>query len=48
MNQGNLIYEGKGKKLFLTDDENLLISEFKDDLTAFNAEKRGKDLDLSS
>ena len=31
------IYEGKGKKLFATDDENVLISEFKDDLTAFNA-----------
>ena len=39
MNKGALIYEGKGKKLFVTDDENLLISEFKDDLTAFNAEK---------
>lgn len=34
-----MLYEGKGKKLFKTDDENLLISEFKDDLTAFNAEK---------
>jgi phosphoribosylaminoimidazole-succinocarboxamide synthase len=31
-----LLYEGKAKKLFLTDDENLVISEFKDDLTAFN------------
>ena len=30
----------KVKKLFKTDDENLLISEFKDDLTAFNAEKK--------
>lgn len=43
MKQGELLYEGKGKKLFLTDDENLLISEFKDDLTAFNAEKRGNE-----
>ena len=43
MNKGALIYEGKGKKLFVTDDENLLISEFKDDLTAFNAEKRGNE-----
>lgn len=37
------IYEGKGKKLYATDDENVLISEFKDDLTAFNAEKRGNE-----
>lgn len=33
------IYEGKGKRLFKTDDEDLLIAEFKDDLTAFNALK---------
>ncbi|EAJ0335527.1 phosphoribosylaminoimidazolesuccinocarboxamide synthase [Campylobacter lari] len=39
----NLLYEGKGKKMFKTDDENLLITEFKDDLTAFNAEKRGNE-----
>lgn len=43
MNKGTLLYEGKAKKLFLTDDENLLISEFKDDLTAFNAEKKGNE-----
>lgn len=43
MNKGELLYEGKGKKLFFTEDENLLISEFKDDLTAFNAEKRGNE-----
>lgn len=35
------IYEGKAKKLFNTNDENLLWVEFKDDLTAFNAEKKG-------
>ncbi|AJC89136.1 phosphoribosylaminoimidazolesuccinocarboxamide synthase [Campylobacter lari] len=39
----DLLYEGKGKKMFKTDDENLLITEFKDDLTAFNAEKRGNE-----
>ncbi|WP_373447840.1 phosphoribosylaminoimidazolesuccinocarboxamide synthase [Campylobacter bilis] len=38
-----MLYEGKGKKIFKTEDENLLISEFKDDLTAFNAEKRGNE-----
>ena len=43
MNKGELLYEGKGKKLFFTDDANLLISEFKDDLTAFNAEKKGNE-----
>ena len=39
MEKRELLYEGKAKKLFLTDDENLVISEFKDDLTAFNGEK---------
>lgn len=43
MDKGALLYDGKGKKLFLTSDENLLISEFKDDLTAFNAEKKGNE-----
>lgn len=38
-----LLYEGKGKKMFKTEDENLLITEFKDDLTAFNAEKKGSE-----
>lgn len=35
------IYEGKAKKLFKTNDDRLLWIEFKDDLTAFNAEKKG-------
>lgn len=43
MKKGELLYEGKGKKLYKTKDENVLISEFKDDLTAFNAEKRGNE-----
>jgi len=38
-----LLYEGKAKKLYLTEDENLLISEFKDDLTAFNGEKKSSE-----
>jgi len=38
-----LLYEGKGKRLYKTSDEQLLIAEFKDDLTAFNAEKRGSE-----
>ncbi|MFH1189630.1 MAG: phosphoribosylaminoimidazolesuccinocarboxamide synthase [Candidatus Omnitrophota bacterium] len=35
------IYEGKAKKLFETEDPGLLIQEFKDDATAFDATKRG-------
>ena len=36
-----LLYEGKAKKLFATDEPNLLLQYFKDDATAFNAKKRG-------
>lgn len=36
-----MLYEGKGKKLFATSEEDVVIAEFKDDLTAFNAEKKG-------
>lgn len=35
------IYEGKAKKLYETDDPDLLIQEFKDDATAFDATKHG-------
>ncbi len=43
MEKKGLLYEGKAKKLYFTDDENQLIAEFKDDLTAFNAEKKGSE-----
>ena len=36
-----MIYEGKAKKLYLTDDPDLIIQYFKDDATAFNAQKKG-------
>lgn len=36
------IYEGKAKKLFTTDDPEVLRMEYKDDATAFNAEKKAK------
>jgi phosphoribosylaminoimidazole-succinocarboxamide synthase len=36
------LYEGKAKKLFTTDDPNVLRMEFKDDATAFNAEKKAQ------
>ena len=41
--QKEMMYEGKGKKLYKTSDANLVIAEFKDDLTAFNAEKKGSE-----
>jgi phosphoribosylaminoimidazole-succinocarboxamide synthase len=41
MNKIKQIYEGKAKKLFETEDPDLLIQEFKDDATAFDATKRG-------
>jgi len=43
MEKKELLYEGKAKRLFLTDDDNLVISEFKDDLTAFNGEKKSSE-----
>lgn len=36
MKKNELLYEGKAKKIWTTDDASLLISEFKDDLTAGN------------
>jgi len=39
--KGALIYEGKAKKLFETDNADRLIHYFKDDATAFNAQKKG-------
>jgi len=38
-----LLYEGKAKKIWTTDDPDLYISEFKDDLTAFNGEKKSSE-----
>lgn len=41
MKKGKLVYEGKAKKVYETDDPDLFIQEFKDDATAFDATKRG-------
>ncbi|MFA5146660.1 MAG: phosphoribosylaminoimidazolesuccinocarboxamide synthase [Candidatus Omnitrophota bacterium] len=41
MNKLKQIYEGKAKKLYETEDPDLVIQEFKDDATAFDATKRG-------
>jgi phosphoribosylaminoimidazole-succinocarboxamide synthase len=35
------LYEGKAKKVYATDDPELLIVSYKDDATAFNGAKRG-------
>lgn len=44
MTKKEMIYEGKGKKMWsVAEDENLLIAEFKDDLTAFDATKKGNE-----
>lgn len=42
MNKIRKLYEGKAKIVYETEDENLLIVEYKDDATAFNGEKKGK------
>ncbi|HHW57421.1 MAG TPA: phosphoribosylaminoimidazolesuccinocarboxamide synthase [Clostridia bacterium] len=36
-----LLYEGKAKKVYKTEDENYYIIEYKDDATAFNGLKKG-------
>jgi phosphoribosylaminoimidazole-succinocarboxamide synthase len=41
MERGELLYEGKAKQVYRTADPDLLIQHFKDDATAFNAQKRG-------
>lgn len=43
MEKTQLLYEGKAKKIWKTKDEDLLISEFKDSLTAFNGEKKSSE-----
>lgn len=37
-----MLYEGKAKKVYKTDDENLYIVDYKDDATAFNGKKKGQ------
>lgn len=41
MKKLEMLYEGKAKKVYKTDDEKKYIVEYKDDATAFNGEKRG-------
>ena len=41
MEKKEQLYEGKAKKVFATDDPDLLIVSYKDDATAFNGLKKG-------
>ena len=41
MTKGELIYEGKAKMMYATDDPNKVLVYFKDDATAGNGEKHG-------
>jgi phosphoribosylaminoimidazole-succinocarboxamide synthase len=39
--KGQMLYEGKAKKVYATDQPEYVVVEYKDDATAFNGEKRG-------
>ena len=41
MKKGEKLYEGKAKILYSTEETDKLIQHFKDDATAFNAQKKG-------
>ena len=41
MENKELIYEGKAKKVFSTENPDYCIVSYKDDATAFNGEKKG-------
>ncbi len=41
MEKQELLYEGKAKKVYTTQDPKLLIVAYKDDATAFNGQKKG-------
>lgn len=41
MEKREQLYEGKAKKVYATDDPNLVIVDYKDDATAFNGVKKG-------
>lgn len=39
--KGEQLYEGKAKKVYATNDPDIVIVDYKDDATAFNGEKKG-------
>ena len=41
MEKKEQMYEGKAKKVFATDNPDLVIVDYKDDATAFNGLKKG-------
>ncbi len=41
MKKLDLLYEGKAKKVYTTEDPDVLIVDYKDDATAFNGQKKG-------
>lgn len=41
MEKKELLYEGKAKKVYTTENPDVLIVDYKDDATAFNGEKKG-------
>lgn len=42
MKKLEMMYEGKAKKVFKTNDEKMVVVHYKDDATAFNGEKKGQ------
>lgn len=42
MEKREMLYEGKAKKVYKTDEEKRYVVEYKDDATAFNGVKKGK------
>ncbi len=42
MEKREMMYEGKAKKIYATDDKDLVIVYYKDDATAFNGVKKGQ------
>lgn len=42
MEKLQLLYEGKAKRVFATDDPDICIVDYKDDATAFNGQKKGR------
>ena len=41
MEKKELLYEGKAKKVYTTENPDVLIVDYKDDATAFNGVKKG-------
>ncbi|MCM0649541.1 phosphoribosylaminoimidazolesuccinocarboxamide synthase [Clostridium swellfunianum] len=42
MEKLNMMYEGKAKKIYSTEDKDKVVIYYKDDATAFNGEKKGE------